>query len=666
MEEATPRDTALVWTSRVLAVLSVALYATIPLSLSGGVMSRPGIENPTSTSDVLEGLVIFLFVGSGTWLVHARSRNAIGWLVLASGALQAVQMSAEAYGARALTDPDGSLPLGLPVMWVASWAWLPSLALVVTVLPGLYPTGRPASRFWRWQVRCALMGVGFLVVLAATTQGGVDDVVGGVRLPWDAPTWWTIVLAVPTVALVVGSVPVVLVGTLLRARRAGAPERPQLLLLLAFLVAMVAGFVSPWQFSFAVVYGLLPVAVVVGVLRYRLLGIEVALRRTLLYAPLTLLVALVVGGTTTLLARLVPEGPLPLLVGSAVVAVLVFPVAGWLRGRVDRFVLGERMDPLAVVDRLGADLEVASDDPVQSMLNAVAAATGATHAWVVDPGGVEVARVGPSSDDGLKLPLRHGGRELGALGVGARPKESRVSGHDARLVAALAPHLAVVVRSRTLAEKLAVERRRVTDATLAERDRLRRDLHDGLGPSMSGIALGVEAASLALGDNPRTAGEILARTHTEAAAAVTEIRRVLDGLRPSALDRVGLPGAVREIASLLGMGRPGGVHLELDLDGVSALAPQVEEAVYRIVAESLTNVTRHAAARRCRVFLRSADGELRLHISDDGAGLAPDHTPGHGLESMARRAADLGGRILIAPAFPRGTEVSAVIPLGAT
>jgi signal transduction histidine kinase len=665
MDEATPRDAALVRTGWVVAALSVALYATIPLSLSGGVMSRPGIVNPIRTSDVVEGLVIFLFLGSGAWLIQARPRNLIGWLVLASGALQAVQMSAEAYGARALTDPDRSLPLGLTVMWLASWAWMPSLALVVAVLPGLYPTGRPASRFWWWQIRCALVGIGLLVLLSATMQGGVDDVVADVRLPWDTPAWWPIVLGVPTAVLVLGSVLVALVGTLVRAVRARTPERQQLLLLLAFQVGMVIGFFSPWELSFALVYGLLPVAVVVGVLRYRLLGIEVALRRTLLYAPLTLLVALVVGGTTTLLARLVPEGPLPLLVGSAVVAVLVFPVAGWLRGRVDRFVLGERMDPLAAVDRLGAGLEVASDDPVRSMLNAVVVATGATHARVVDAAGREIARVGTSGAPALEVPLRHGGHELGSLAVGPRPKEPRVSDHDARLVAVLAPHLAVVVRSRALAEQLAVERERVTEATLAERDRLRRDLHDGLGPSMSGIALGLEAASLALAGDPGTAREILARTRVEAADAVAEIRRVLDGLRPSALDRVGLAGAVRETASSLGLGLPGGVAFELDVDAAQ-LAPQVEEAVFRIVAESLTNISRHAAARRCVVSLRSSGDQLRLHVRDDGAGLSPDHKPGHGLESMARRAADLGGRILVAPAEPRGTEVSAVIPLGAS
>ncbi len=411
-------DPVLVRAGWALVVVATALYATIPLSLSGDVMARPQMENPIDTADLLQGLVLFPFVLSGAWLISQRPRNAIGWLVLASGFLQALQMSSEAYGARALTDPDESVPLGLPAMWLASWAWMPSLAIVATVLPGLYPTGRSASRFWRWQVRAALVGICFLIVSAGTGQGGVDDVVKGVRLPWDVPTWFSLATIIPAAVFIVGSVPVVLIGTLVRALRAQAPERQQLLWLVAVLVVFTAAFFSPSETLFSVAYGLIPVAIAIGVLRYRLLGIEVALRRTLLYAPLTLLVALVVGGTTTTLARLVPEGPLPLLVGSAVVALLLFPIAGWLRGRVDRFVLGDRIDPLAAVDRVGAGLEIATADPVPSMLRAVAMATGASFARVTDASGRELAVVGVPADGGHEVALKHGG-------AGARQTDGR-------------------------------------------------------------------------------------------------------------------------------------------------------------------------------------------------------------------------------------------------
>jgi signal transduction histidine kinase len=229
------------------------------------------------------------------------------------------------------------------------------------------------------------------------------------------------------------------------------------------------------------------------------------------------------------------------------------------------------------------------------------------------------------------------------------------------LVDALAPHLAMVVRADALTTALAEQQQRTTRATLAERDRLRRDLHDGLGPSLSGIALGLEAATGVLHTDPASAETILERTRVEADAAVREVRRVLDALRPSVLDELGLAGAVRRTASGLGLGRPGGTRFGLEASGVDGLPPHVEEAAFRIVAESLTNVARHACARSCTVRLIREAGALRLGVHDDGAGLLGTGA-GHGLDSMRRRAADLGGWLAVRPAEPRGTVVDAVLP----
>ncbi|HET6986318.1 MAG TPA: histidine kinase, partial [Kribbella sp.] len=547
-----------------LATLSLVLSATVPLSLSGGVMSRP--EVVASGPELWAGLIVACFALSGAALIQLRPRNWIGWILVASGLLQVTNVATDAYATRALTDPDHSLPLGLAAAWLASWSWIPSLLLPVIVLPPLYPTGRPASRFWSWHVRAALLGIGLVELLAATGPGGVDDTVRGTRLPWEAPSWWLWAVGLSAAVLLVSTAAVTMVGTLVRAIRAKSPERQQLLWLLSVVAAMLATVFTEYRALFAIAYGLVPVAVTIGVLRYRLLGIEVALRRTLLYVPLTLLVALVIGGLTTALARLVPDGPLPLLAASAVVAVLVIPVAARLRPLVDRLVLGDRADPLALVDRVGAGLEVEHDDPVASMLEAVASAAGASHAAVRDVDGRLVAEVGSSAGAGLDVALRHRGVQLGTLTVGQRQGARQVTEQDARLVTALAPHLAVVVGSARLAEELADQRNRVTTATHAERDRLRRDLHDGLGPSLAGIALGLQAAGTAQRTDPEAVPALLERTRAEADLAVSEIRRVLDGLRPTSLDLHGLEGAVRDTASSLGMGRPGGPAFDLQTD----------------------------------------------------------------------------------------------------
>jgi signal transduction histidine kinase len=649
-----------------VAAVTMALFATIPISISGGAMARPRIVDPIGSRDLWFGLIVAGFALSGGFLVQARPRNPIGWLLLASGFLQALNPTFAAYGARALTDPDQSLPWGLAAMWLASWSWIPSLLLPAIVLPPLYPTGRVPSPFWAWHVRISLAGIGLLVLAAATSQGGVDDTVSGVRLPWDAPPWWSLGVALWAAAILIPAALLTVAGTLARAIRASYPERQQLLWLLSVVTAMLATVFAPTEGLFSVAYGLVPIAITVGVLRYKLLGIEVVLRRTLLYVPLTLLVALIVGGFTTVFARLVPQGPLPLIAASAVVAVLVIPVASRLRQLVDWLVLGERLDPLTLVDRVGAGMELARDDPVASMLEAVAIAVGASDAVVRDETGAELAVYGVAQRATLEVPLRHNGTVIGTLGIGSRPGEPRISDRDARLLLALAPHLAVVVDAQRLTADLAVERERVTTATLAERDRLRRDLHDGLGPSLSGIALGLEAATVALQRRPHDVPALLQRTRIEADSAVREIRRVVDGLRPAALDQRGLAGAVRETAHSLGMGTPGRPRFELSVQAPVLLPPQVEESAFRIVAESMTNVARHAGASRCTVEIRQQNGSLLVGVLDDGHGIDADHPPGHGLESMAKRASDLGGHVRVAAAVPHGTRVSAVLPMAGT
>ena len=659
---ANPVNTAVA--AKVLAALALLLTASVPWSISGGVAGRPGIDDPDMWSGFwVHVLIIIAFTASGAALIHLRQRNLIGWLLLAIGLLQAVQSSAEAYGARALTDPDGSLPIGLFATWLGSWTWIPAVLLPVLLLPPLYPTGNPPSRFWRWHCRVSLAGIAAISLGAATTQDGLDDTVRTARLPFDAPEWWAVGIGVLAVCLLAPAAAVSLVGTVLRTVQASSPERQQLVWLLWVVTAMAATVFLPWSGVFALSYGLVPVAVVVGVLRYQLLGIEIAMRRTLLYVPLTLLVALAVGGVTAALARLTPEGWLPLLLASAVVAVLVLPVAAQLRKLVDRMVLGDRADPLAVVDRVGAGLAVATD-PVASMLEAVATSAGASYAAVLGADRTKSATVGEPVANCVELPLRHGGELLGTLVIGPRRGERRVLPGDARILQALAPHLAVVLRSRRLTDELARERERVVAATVSERERLRRDLHDGLGPSLSGIALGLEAAGHALDRDPLVARDLLARTRAEADSAVREIRRVLFALRPSALDRHDLSGAINETAQALGLGGPGEPAFSLQADGVGGLPSPVEEAAFRIVAESLNNIAKHASASRCRVLLAPEDGSLHIVVEDDGRGLTEGCLHGVGLGSMRERALLLGGQFEVGALQPHGTSVHAELPLG--
>ena len=262
----------------------------------------------------------------------------------------------------------------------------------------------------------------------------------------------------------------------------------------------------------------------------------------------------------------------------------------------------------------------------------------------------------------MSLPLQVSGRELGTLRVAARSPGEPYTDGDRRLLAALAPQVAVVVRALELAEALESERDRVVAATRAERDRLRRDLHDGLGPSLSGVSLGLQALDTALtvGDQP-TATDLLTRISAEAGTAVGEVRRILDDLRPAALDDASLTAAMRRHVDAVAAGVP------VELDVAAAMTPlpsNVETAAYRIAQEALTNVIRHADAGHARLAMATENDTLRLEVTDDGHGFHPARAQGVGLASMRHRAETLGGTFEVTT-DETGTSIVATLPLEA-
>ena len=210
------------------------------------------------------------------------------------------------------------------------------------------------------------------------------------------------------------------------------------------------------------------------------------------------------------------------------------------------------------------------------------------------------------------------------------------------------------------AAELQRARERLVAAREEERRRLRRDLHDGLGPALAGAALKVEAAENLLASDPRAAGKLLADARGQMQAAVADVRRLVYGLRPPALDELGLVGAIREQADRIGA--DGRLQVDVsappDLNGLPAA---VEVAAYRIAVEAMTNVARHAGADTCTIRL-AVGRELELEIVDDGHGLREGYRAGVGIASMRERAEELGGSCnLEAPAS--GTRVLAHLPL---
>jgi signal transduction histidine kinase len=196
-----------------------------------------------------------------------------------------------------------------------------------------------------------------------------------------------------------------------------------------------------------------------------------------------------------------------------------------------------------------------------------------------------------------------------------------------------------------------------------ERRRLRRDLHDGLGPTLAGMALGLDALDGLISTDPGAAKLLIADLKAEATNSVTNVRRVVYGLGPPALDEFGL---VRAIAARVDRVRSGHPELAIRFDvpgQLPALSAATEVAAYRIAVESLSNVARHAQAHTCNLrILIAPSEELQLEVTDDGIGIN-GNPPGVGLTGMRERAAELGGRCTVSANPSGGVRVLAALPL---
>jgi signal transduction histidine kinase len=259
------------------------------------------------------------------------------------------------------------------------------------------------------------------------------------------------------------------------------------------------------------------------------------------------------------------------------------------------------------------------------------------------------------------VPLRHRGVELGSVTVTPRPGEAALDERDAELVAALADSAAPAVAALQLTDSLQQAREHLVAAREEERRRVRRDLHDGVGAALAGVRLQMDSAR-DLVEDP-LGGTLLDAAADGLAEAVRDLRSVTDDLRPPSLDDLGLAASLRALADRL---RTPALDVEVDVPALPPLPAAVDVACYRIAAEALANVARHAGAGRVVLRVRLEDGELRLTVRDDGRGLPDRLRPrGLGLASMRQRTEEIGGRFALAAAGP-GTLVSAVLPVGAS
>jgi signal transduction histidine kinase len=642
---------------------ALALFAALVLAELGDIALASGLNDQPQLSypyrrEVSEHVGLMASAVVGLLVTWARPRNPIGWLISLTGSSLVLNNLLQTYGARSVVFPDEDLPFGTAAMSLGAPLWIPAVAIPVTLMLVRYPTGTIHGGWARRFDRVVMFGFLLLYVGYATSPTSVTDVVRGHLPPWHVPVPVADGFAMCGAVLMLTGLVGIVVDAIRRAIRSDQRERMALILVtLATVLAVVTIFFGPAEWMGSVAFVGILVAVAVGVLRYQALGIEVVVRRTLIYATLTGLVLLVFVGLVTGFARLLPSGPTPQLVAAAVIAVGLAPARDRIQGLIDRMLYGERSEPWSALRRLGSP-GAGTNALVPDVLAALAGGLHVAGARLEAPDGSSLAAWGVCPDDAQAVPLELAGEAVGVLRLGPRRGETRLGPADLRLLEGVAPLVAAVIQSGRLTDDLRAERTRVLEATHSERGRLRQDLHDGLGPSLTGIGLGLEA----LQSRVTSDEDLVARLRVEVSAALEEIRRIIDDLRPTALDDHGLVGALQRRVDQVS----GHAGLEVSLDSPDTLPdvpPQVELAAFRIADEALTNVVRHANARHCTVRL-SADGEFHLAIADDGRGVGAGRQGGVGLASMRDRAERLGGHFTLTSLTP-GTEVRVELPLGA-
>lgn len=440
-----------------------------------------------------------------------------------------------------------------------------------------------------------------------------------------------------------------------------------------YLNNLPPGSPVPWwapaaAFGWFLSLNIIPITLTIAVTRYQLWNIDLVINRTLLVGALTisiiLLYGLIVGAAGMLFQS---QGNwLIALAATGLVAVLFNPLRQRLQRWVNRLVYGQRDEPFEVLARLGQQLEgTISPELVYPTIVATVAQTlklPYTEIAVVGGDGFTTAEsYGKPTSDLVIYPLTHQGELVGELRIAHRAPHEEFTGADDRLLRSIARQAGTAVHAAQLTAALRDSRRDLVTAREEERRRLRRDLHDGLGPQLASQTLGLDAALKLIDNDPQAAKELLRTMRSQTQDGVQDVRRLVYGLRPPALDELGLAGALRENARSY---QQQGLEIIFQIpQELPELPAAVEVAAYRITQEALTNVLRHAQAATCSVRLNTNNDYLNIEVVDDGRGLPLNYKPGVGLQSMQERTAELNGRFHIESLPIGGTQISVKLPL---
>lgn len=652
----------------------------IPSQMESALQEEADLKNAWQTS-IWEATVWLLTLGVALLIFWRRSDD---WMAHLASIMLVAILAALSPWPEMLAD---TLPLWY---WPRALLWAIGLASAVGLFY-LFPDGHFVPRWTRGLaivllfviVAVAVTGApflaGFPIFVVALFTGAVFQIYRYRRVSGPIQrqqTKWVVLGIIGMVVPMLLTLFVAFLNPSLNPILHPEPRLPQVENFFGLMV--IFGLVIPLCF--------LPMTLAFSILRYRLWDVDILINRTLVYGALTGIIVIAFVIIVGFLSVLVQSSgnSIIAIIATGLIALLFNPLRQRLQRGVNHLMYGERDDPYIALSRLGRRLEttLAPESVLPTVVTTVRdvlrlpyvaiylqqdshgykiVAESASPSLRIENGRI---RVPGMEREGRCIPLIHQGETVGYIVLGPRAPNEAFSTTDLRLLDDLAPQVGVAVHGARLTADLQLSRERLVLTREEERRRLRRDLHDGLGPQLAGLALKLETLRNRL-NGDLLADSILADLAKRTQDATADIRHLVYELRPPTLDELGLASALREsVAQFI---QPGRNDLNITLDAPESLPPlpaAVEVAVYRIVQEALTNVIRHADARNCQVRLKldANGGFLCLEVQDDGMGLLMKRRAGVGLNSMRERAEELGGTFMIAPAPTGGTLLTVRLP----
>jgi signal transduction histidine kinase len=650
----------------------VTLVIVLAVALVGGavaVIARAGasfgdlVDTYTLTNIVIGGGFVF----SGSLIAWFRPTNAVGWLFLVCGIAHLVTpvtgLSA-VYGASV-----GWPELSTRVLSTVFSVWLFGIGGLFPLALLLFPDGRLPSPRWRplaWAIVVFSVFTFVTWVLAdeGAAPGRATTSILSIGLVLPEPV--AIASSLLGASFFVASI----ASLVVRFARGDDVVRRQLLWVILAVVAMLVLNSQRWltgdgPILLLLSFALVPAAIAIAIVRHRLLDIRLVLSRTLLYVLAVSALIAVYAGIVAGSSLLVPaEADRGVAIAAAVVVAVGFnPLRVALQRVIDRAFYGSRADPAGTAARIGAEL--AGDDDLPDLIENARSALRLPYLALRRTGSDDQFEAGRREAEGrvAELGLVHRGVPVGSLIVGLRRGESVLHDDDRRTLELIASPLTIALQALALGEQVQAARVAVVEAREQERVRLQRDLHDGVGPVLTGIALTLDAASNLSDSDPVEARSLVDGVRQDVRGALDDVRRLVYGLRPIELDELGLVAALRQrIPAAVTVGDRE-IRFAIEASALPYLSPAVELAAFRIVTEAVSNVSRHSSATACSVDVRASDGALHVLVVNDGE-VPRAWAPGVGVRSMSERAEELGGRAHAGP-VDGSWRVEATLPIPA-